>query len=158
MEQVVILVIIGLISLVNWLIQRSAELREKRKLERNLQGLPEGNPFLPDDAPSAEPPRKDPAEEMRKLMEALGVDIEEGSPLREQPLLPPKIPPLPAFESPPPPPPKPKPPAAKRPVPQASPLPAIPASALSATLRSRSSVRQAIILREILGPPKAFRL
>jgi hypothetical protein len=157
MEQVVILVIIGLISLVNWLIQRSAELREQRKLERNLQGIPEGNPFLPNDAPVAEPPRKDPAEEMRKLMEALGVDVEEGSPLREQPVLPPKIPPLPAFE-PPLPLPKPKPPSAKRPVHKAAPLPAHPASALSATLRSRSSVRQAIILREILGPPKAFRL
>ncbi|MEI6279751.1 MAG: hypothetical protein WCQ16_10285 [Verrucomicrobiae bacterium] len=157
MEQLVILVIIGLISLVNWLIQRSSEIREQRKHEREQQGIPEGNPFLPSDEKNAVPPRKDPSEEMRKLMEALGVPVEEP-PLHSQIEAPPQLPPAPAFV---PLPSRQKPPAAKKTVPGARPLmpPQHTASsrAFSDVLRSRGGVRQAIVLREILGPPKAFR-
>ena len=35
---------------------------------------------------------------------------------------------------------------------------AVPGSALDAALRSHDGIRQAIILREILGPPKALTL
>ena len=155
MEQLVILVIIGLISLVNWLMQRSAELREQRKHERSLQGIPEGNPFQPAEEPAPKPPRKDPAEEMRKLMEALGVSLEEAPP-PQQSAPPPELPPIPAFQ----PPPKQKPPTPKRPAQRTSPLQPqhhLSSRIVSETLRSRDSVRQAIVIREILGPPKAFQ-
>ena len=38
MEQLVILLVIGIISLVNWLMQRSAEIREQRKAEAERLG------------------------------------------------------------------------------------------------------------------------
>ena len=154
MEQLVILVIIGLISLVNWLVQRSSEIRKQRKLEREQQGIPEGNPFLPSEEKSAAPARKDPSEEMRRLMEVLGVPVEE--PQRES-AAPPQLPPAPVFVTAPSrrknPPSAPK-PAAAAPSPQ---HPASSSRAFSDALRSRAGVRRAVVLREILGPPIAFR-
>jgi len=157
-EQLVILLVIGIISLVNWLMQRSAEIREQRKAEAERLGIPEGNPFQPaEEKPAAKPtPGKDPAREMRKLMEALGLPLEDEEPPvhRELPSAP-ELPPLPAYQ--------PKPPAEKpagqffTPAFAAHPLPVAP-TALSQALRTRDGVRQAIILREILGPPKAFTL
>jgi len=156
-QQLVILVIIGLISLVNWLMQRSAEIREKRKHEREAQGIPEGNPFQPADEPAPAAPRQNPGEGMRKLMEALGVPIEEppqrlwkesAQPQRysEPPALVEALP-------------KPKPPAppaqAQCPAPALAQHPAS-AGAISHSLRSCASVRQAIVLREVLGPPRAL--
>ncbi|MFZ4598060.1 MAG: hypothetical protein ACOYNN_05395 [Terrimicrobiaceae bacterium] len=171
MEQLVILVVIGLISFVNWLMQRSAELRERQKLERKKEGLPEGNPFQEQEPESPEPqaapsrPVADPGAEMRKLMEALGLPIEDEPttvfvPERPAP------PPLPVaaevrpveravFV------PKPTPvtrslseDAARRRIAEAA--EPVHASPLMVALRSRDGVRQAIVLREILGPPKAF--
>jgi hypothetical protein len=157
MEQVVIIVIIGLISLVNWVVKRSAEIREERKLERQRLGIPEGDPFhsAPHQAESPAPltrPALAPSAEMRRLMEALGLPSEEeeappGPVVREAPL-----PPLPAY----------RPPAASKPraekpaagVASISPT-AAPVSPLASALRSRDGIRQAIVLREILGPPKA---
>ncbi len=158
MEQLVILVLIGLIGLVNWLVQRSAEIRERRKEERKSQGIPEGNPFQPPESPAPSP--KDPAKEMRRLMEALGVPIEESE---EEPtpqfVAPPRV--LPAVT----PPPIFAPPPARKnrprqqssiPKPVQARLPASLSPAVLKAVRSHESIRQAIVLREILGPPKAF--
>ena len=158
MEQLVILLVIGIISLVNWLMQRSAGICEQRKAEAERLGLPEGNPFQSVEAkPAAKPaPEKDPAREMRKLMEALGLPLEdEEPPVRSARPPAPELPPLPADP--------PKAPAPK-PVSQFSAMATsgrdVPAARnpLAQALRSRNGVRQAIVLREILGPPKAFTL
>jgi hypothetical protein len=156
MEQVVIIVIIGLISLVNWLMKRSAEIREQRREERARLGIPEGDPFHPSEPKSDQPapPPPGPNVEMRRLMEALGIPMEEAEVLvptvREEP---PVLPPLPAFQ----PPPAPRKSTAENPNKQAFAIPrAAPETPLSIALRSRDGVRQAIVLREILGPPKAF--
>ncbi|MEX1118697.1 MAG: hypothetical protein WEB60_07870 [Terrimicrobiaceae bacterium] len=78
MEQLVILVIIGLISLVNWLMQRSAQIKEKRRLEKAAQ---QGEPVETfDSEPSFETQEERPDESMRKLMEALGLPVEEPPP------------------------------------------------------------------------------
>lgn len=168
MEQLVILVIIGLISLVNWIIQRSSEVREKRKLEQKRLGIPEGNPYhSPPEAAPPEPevrrPAGDPGAEMRRLMEALGLPLEDEPPAvrrAPEPPPPPPLPPIPAFE-------KVRPPvrqevrAPAKPAQTAAPAAVVtsrPESPWATALRSRGGVRQAIVLREILGPPKAFSL
>jgi len=157
-EQLVILLVIGIISLVNWLMQRSTEIRERRKAEDGRFGIPGENPFQPADEKPATTtePVKDPAREMRKLMEALGLPLEDEEPPVRRELPPaPELPPLPAY--------LPKAPAPKPVVqiPAAAFAPHTPPAArtaLAQALRSRDGVRQAIILREILGPPKAFTL
>jgi hypothetical protein len=147
MDQVVIVVVIGLISLVNWLMKRSAELREQRKLERDE--LPDvESADLP--APSVRQPSAA-SDEMRRIMELMGMPLEEEAPppLPVQPVLPV----LPKYQSP-------KPARPAKPVSSRSegaaetPGP----SALTSALRSRTGIRQAVVLREILGPPKAFTL
>lgn len=174
MDQVVIIVIIGLISLVNWLMKRSAELREQRKQERQGMGIPEGDPFHPEseraeDAAAPPPPAISPSADMRRLMEALGLPTDDEEPPRpvvrevstardEAPQKPvvreaaPVLPPLPAFL---PPPPK-KRWTTKPPI--LAPRAPAPANPFSPVLRTRDGIRQAIVLREILGPPKAFTI
>lgn len=78
MEQLVILVIIGLISLVNWLMQRSAQMKEKRRLEKAAQQGEFPEPLVPE--PSFETQEERPDESMRKLMEALGLPVQEVPP------------------------------------------------------------------------------
>jgi hypothetical protein len=152
MEQLVIIVIIALISLVNWVMKRSAEIREARRQERERLGIPEGDPFHPEREVVAKPVPSTvgPPAEMRKLMEALGLPMEES-----------KLP-EPVFEETPPPLPAPvrptifAPRASLRPQPPLTPPPPPPSSPLVEALHSRDRLRQAIILREILGPPKAL--
>ncbi len=84
MEQLVILLIIGLISLVNWLMQKAAEKREarterrvekrevKREARRNIYTQP-APPTEPRQAPTGRDPLKD-------LMDALGLPAEEAPP------------------------------------------------------------------------------
>jgi hypothetical protein len=98
MEQLVILVIIGLISLVNWLMQRSAKMKEKRRLERAAQQGEPPEPLVPE--PSFETQEERPDEAMRKLMEALGLPVEEVPPPIPQSAPPPLV--QPVFEEPPP--------------------------------------------------------
>lgn len=162
MEQVVIIVIIGLISLVNWVLKRSAEIREERKKERERLGIPEGDPYhqgsekhvKPETAPT---PPAAPSDDMRRLMEALGIPVEEEPPPTPKPVVrhaePAALPPLPAFQ---PPAARPK-PRIEKPAEKIQPRhEAAPASPLSLALRSHDGIRQAIVLREILGPPKAL--
>jgi hypothetical protein len=192
MEQLVLLLVIGLISLVNWLLQRSAELREKQKQERAAQ-RGRGDAGLDEEmaapqaqrmpAPSAEP---DPAESMRKLMEALGLPMEAAPPV-PQPAQPasrqlpePEPPPLPEpkpetlhqqqVEAPPPPPaPTPRPLAPALSIPRLRPdttptrrpaVPDIPAatapSGFRKLLSSPSGLRDAIVLSEVLGRPRGL--
>ena len=158
MEQVVIIVVIGLISLVNWLMKRSAEIREERKLERKRLGIPEGDPFHEGSqtagAPATlPPPAMAPSADMRRLMEALGLPAGEDEPVIIQETAP-ALPPLPPFQ--PPAPPKLRAGKIKDPgfaFPQAEYT-----GPLALALRSHDGLRQAIVLREILGPPKALAI
>ena len=162
MEQLVIIAIVGLISLVNWLIKRSAEVREERRLERLRKGIPEGDPYHADETTGEHPtppspPIGNPSTDMRRLLEALGLPADGEIPLEppsqenffpepSPPPLPPSPPrrkaPLPRFENP-------------KPAEIAPSKPEV-ASPLIRTLHSQGGLRQAILLREILGPPKAF--
>ena len=158
MEQVVIIVIIGLISLVNWVVKRSAEIREQRKLERQRLGIPEGDPFhagphLAESPASRNHPFMEPSTDMRRLMEAIGLPSdEEDLPVVSE--VAPALPPLPAYR-----PPLRRKPHIENPGTRASAIsPDASASPLSLALRSRDGIRQAIVLREILGPPKALAL
>jgi hypothetical protein len=158
-QQVVIIIVIGLISLVNWVVKRSAEIREERKRERQRLGIPEGDPFHntphQEESPAPQPrPSDDSSPNMRRLMEALGLppDDDELPPIPVVREAPPSLPDLPAF----------RPPAAPKPRFQYSDTraaaipPAAPVSPLSAALRSHAGIRQAVVLREILGPPKSL--
>lgn len=159
MDQVVIIVVIGLISLVNWLMKRSAELREQRKLEREESGNPEPDPFHqlsgvePADFPA--PTVRQPSaasDEMRRIMELMGMPLEEEAPPPQPVMQPPPVqPPLPKYQ-----PPKPVRPA--KPVFGSGAAETAAPPALASALRSRAGIRQAVVLREILGPPKAFTL
>ena len=183
MEQLVLLLVIGAISFINWLIQRSAEHKKKRRgmqdaphsgMEREppplpgMEAAPEGR-FEPDAAPP---------EEMRRFFEALGIPIEEAPP---PPPPKPRVV-LPFEESPA--------PTPVQPVPQKSEGPARStvvstemrdlarrfassgvavspsetpvtnradfSTSIKQSLSSPDALRQAIVLREILGPPRAL--
>lgn len=159
-QQIVFIVIIGLISLVNWLMKRSAEIREQRKRERERLGIPEGDPFHPEsqqaENPAPQPsPVKAPSPDMRRLMEALGLPADEEPPTPVVRQVTPRArPPLPACQPTPA-----RKPRVENPNSQAFAIPhAAAATPLSLALRSRDGIRQAIVLREILGPPKAFTI
>lgn len=163
MDQVVIIAIVALISLVNWLMKRSAEVREKRRLERQQQGIPEGDPFHPaesadEEAPALPGPARKPSPDMRRLMEALGLpqDDEELIEQEEAPEVRPRVtsppPPLPVFQ----PMPKPEPRSEKFKNIDVALSQREAVNPLALALHSHGGLRQAIVLREILGPPKAF--
>lgn len=80
MEQFVLLIIIAAISLINWILQKSAEHREKRKAERAR-----GETIHPSEAaPQTRPEGQfDGAEQTRKFLEALGLP-EDALPPRQQ--------------------------------------------------------------------------
>jgi len=160
MEQLVILIVIGLISLINWLMQRSAELRERKRQERKALSVPDGTTFQdqPEDQTEQVSPRdgRSPGDEMRRLMEALGLPVEAEEPQIPQRRLPPPVPEIepasPVFVS----------RAESRPSPRkaVAVAPSVEQRAphpFLATLRSSEGLRQAIVLREVLGAPKALR-
>lgn len=157
MEQVVVLLVIAAISFINWLIKKSAEQREKRRraappvIERQSQ------------APEV------PEEDLRKFMEALGMPADEP-PVRMEQWEPP------AAEVPGPPPlPVPvavyQPPKVARPSAEAlalarrlesqeNPIQATEigrSTGVRQMLQSRTGLREAIILNEILSAPKSLR-
>lgn len=166
MEQLVLLLIIGLISFINWLMQRSAKMREQRKLER--AGGPDtlDGPNFSDveESTEVEPSVENPDESMRKLMEALGIPQDEPAPTSFQP-----PPPLPV-------------PAERPRLPSPSFDPARPKFAETPTqvrkglgrsvaavverretsrfrtlISSQAGLRDAIVLAEILGPPQSLK-
>lgn len=98
MEQVILLLVIGLISLVNWMIQKSAEARKKRQMQERIdRGEESAQPVASqryeshDEEPETE---GDPAENMRRLMEALGLPLEDAppKPVPRQQTTPPPLP------------------------------------------------------------------
>jgi len=174
MEQLVIILLIALISFINWLVKKSAELREARKRE---QGAAKTGESLRSEPPPP-PPEAEPEISMRRLREALGLPDEAQPPAlpkrMEQRVPPPLVPP------PPPSPPRRPPPA--RPVISHVPVaraheeyrfiemphrigkPAAPRIEVAAStsrmrelLGSTGGLRDAVVLSEILGPPKCLR-
>jgi hypothetical protein len=191
MEQLVILLLIAVISIVNWIIQKSKETREKRKLEKRADAT--GEPVAKHE-PAPEGTGTETA--MRRLREALGlpeeaeppvipkraepksVEAERIEPKRVEPrkkVERPVTPPLPSPDRVVPPPlPKPE----RRPavvhVPpvrwdhrrfehlhkMAKPsLPEVPTQPprVRELLQSQGGLRDAVVLSEILGPPKSLR-
>lgn len=193
MEQVILLLVIGLISLVNWMIQKSAEARKKRQMQERID-CGEVEPSQPmaarrydrsDEEPEAE---GNPAENMRRLMEALGLPLEDAppQPIQRQQTTPPPLPTQPREMMQPPPlvrtvremeergemPPPVAATPAQRPKlhdwqrKAAKALEASAAAEASRTvkpsrarqmLRQPESLRDAVILTEILGRPKGFQ-
>ena len=153
MEQLVLLLVIAAISLVNWLIERSGKLREQRRLEkeaaRQSDSAPEPRQTFPE--PSA---REQIEEQMRRVMESFGIPVEEPKP---QPL---QQAPVVTFVAPLTPPPLPSPiPAVEQPRPRRSKDFASVSRERSPWLKrldSPQGLREALVLREILGPPKAL--
>jgi hypothetical protein len=153
MEQLVLLLIIGAISLINWLIEQSGKRREQRRFEQERarrQAEPIPNPYLepaPTPAPVQEFPEPAPPQEMRKFLEAFGI------PLPEEP-----APPIALQEVEPP---------APRQLPEPEPAQPIPRPKHKVTptkthqpvaiIKSPETLRQAIIWREILGPPRSLQ-
>ena len=76
MEQLVILLLIALISIINWIIQKSKERREKRKLEKRADAT--GEPVAKH-GPAPDATGTETA--MRRLREALGLPEEAPPPV-----------------------------------------------------------------------------
>ena len=177
MEQLVLLLIIALISFINWLMQRAAEAREKRRAEKAKQR----GEFREEMAPAADSSELDnPEEAMRKLMEALGLPLEEEPPKVQKAPPPaplPEVAPPPlryepekidepvstpskvsAFPQPAPYPQSPTPRSKPLPVPALSEAPgAAPRARFRELLKSRAGLRDAFILSEILSRPMSLR-
>lgn len=178
MDQLVVLIILGLVGLINWLLQKSAELREKKRLEKQTrpeqllrpESVSEEDTLPAPRAREVENPR--PAEdELRKFLEALGLPPEDSIEPSAPPARPvsksfemevtPAPPPIPVFQmepvrsimsEPPARATRPVRPAAAR-VADARPVP--PSSSIYDLLHSPDSLKKAVILSEILGKPKS---
>jgi hypothetical protein len=202
MEQLVIILLIALISIINWIIQKSKERREKRKLEKRADAT--GEPVAKHE-PAPEATGTETA--MRRLREALGLPDEAPPPViprraepkrmegeriepkrveRKKRIERPVSPPLPSPDR-----------LAPPPLPQAERRPAVvhvppvrwehrrfelphlelrkfdlphrlakptaevevprPPSRVRGLLGSPGGLRDAVVLSEILGPPKGLR-
>ena len=181
MEQLIILVLIAAVSFINWLIKKSGEARAAKKL-KDLQDR--GGESYQVTAPSREqgrPVADEGAEAMRKFMEALGLPADQEQapppiPERRITLDPEVFSPPPIIER------RPEPIFTPPPLPDFVPTISVPewreeGPALSAPihswnepveekpkpsraaelLTSRGGLRDAIILSEILGQPRALR-
>ena len=187
MEQLVILLLIALISIINWIIQKSKESREKRKLEKRADAT--GEPVAKHE-PAPDATGTETA--MRRLREALGLPEDAAPPAipkraeserveskriepkrGERPL--PVPAPSPDRLAPPP-----LPQPERRPIlvhappvprwqghrrfefPHKVAKPLLPEEApqplrIRELLRSQGGLRHAVVLSEILGPPKSLR-
>ena len=150
MEQLVLLLVIAAISLVNWLIERSGKLREQRRLQKEAASRGEA-PLAPAPTVPEASPREEIEEQMRRMMESFGFPVEQPAPAIEKPQ------PIVEFV---PPPPLPKPdPVIERPRIRRDKQVAAVSSERSPWLNrldSPQGLREAVVLREILGPPKAL--
>lgn len=167
MEQLVLLLIIAAISLVNWLIEKSAKLREQKRLEALRREREEQQNTFPRQAaqpPPAPQPLPEPVpappsrtqEELRRMLESLGFPIEEEEQAPPPPL--PRAEPKPGpafFEEPAPAVPEFRPPA---PRPKAQPVHATARrpNPWAEKLRTHEGFREAFALREIIGPPRCL--
>ena len=153
MEQLVLLLIIGAISLINWLIEQSGKRREKRQLEQKRLGSDfEENPndaTRPSPLSTSPTHQPIPGPDLRRMLEAFGIPTPEEKSLKPIPQEPRRATAqvIPQFE-----PratvivPKPKRQAALFVKPQ---IPAI--------NKSPHALRQAIVWSEILGTPRSLR-
>jgi hypothetical protein len=154
MEQLVLLLVIAAISLVNWLIERSAKLREQRRREKEAsnqgQTPPVSSPNFPEPSP-----REEIEDQMRRMLESFGLPVEDPKPIPqktepvfvfEEPIAPPLPPPRPLA-----PPPR---TALRRGLEKSTPTRTH--RPWTSRLGSPQGLREAIVLREILGPPKAL--
>jgi hypothetical protein len=121
-------------------------LNQRRETRKQAGGEP-----VPEDASTAPGGRPvlSPEDLRRRILEQLGIPTDEPPP-PEPVMAPPLPPPLPDIQAPPvivrrtvPPPPK--------------PVVVDPRARLRSALGSRTSVREAIVLREVLGPPVGLR-
>jgi hypothetical protein len=154
MEQLVLLLVIAAISLVNWLIERSAKLREQRRREKEAsnqgQPPPVSSPNFPEPSP-----REEIEDQMRRMLESFGLPVEDPKPFPQKPE------PVFVFEEPIAPPLPPPRPLAPTPRPTLRRSTKISTSththrAWTSRLSSPKGLREAMVLREILGPPKAL--
>lgn len=155
MEQLVLLLIIGAISLINWLIEQSGKRREQRRFEaERARREAETNPYLEPASPPAPEPVPElhepaPAHDMRRLLEAFGIPVPEEPAPRGLPLENPEPQLQPVLSAPPSPEPRTIPAKAK-------PTPS-PAKKSPLEIKSPAALRQAILWREILGPPRSLQ-
>jgi len=157
MEQLVLLLIIAGISLINWLVEKSKKIREEKRLEQaNSQSAAQTTAHQEETVLSPRSaPDEDSSEQMRRLLEAMGIPTE----FPEQPATPEPEPVRATLPAPPPLPQAPTPPPARPSLRKKRAAAASSASqptAWSKRLRSQAALREAIILREILGPPRAL--
>lgn len=147
MEQLVLLLIIGAISLINWLIDQSGKRREKRRLEKELSGQESEESVYRESAPA--PPETNTqmprGQEMRRFLESFGIPLPEEieEPVVNQKIVAPRQSPPPMVQ------------------PSLVASRKAPAPVRMApdrfSLKSPAALRQAIVLREILGPPRSLQ-
>ena len=147
MEQLVLLLIIGAISLINWLIEQSGKRREKRRLEKELSGQESEEPAYRESSPApAETDTENPrGQEMRRFLESFGIPLPEEieEPVVSQEIVAPRQSPPPLLQPP-------------LVVSRKTPAP-VRMAPDRFSLKSPAALRQAIVLREILGPPRSLQ-
>ena len=151
MEQLVLLLIIGAISLINWLIEQSGKRREQRRFEaERARREAEASPYQePAPSPTSIPEvrKSEPQQEMRRFLESFGIPMPEEAAPQEV---------APEFLTPAP---------AQTPAPAPVPRPIVrklkPTSSkpqqVQLEIKSPAALRQAIVWREILGPPRSLQ-
>ena len=149
MEQLVLLLIIGAISLINWLIEQSGKRREQRRFEterarREAEPSPYQEPAL---SPASLPEVHEsaPQQEMRRFLETFGIPMPDEIAPQEVAL---QIP-TPALE-------KAPAPAPRTIARKLKPTPSKPRE-VPLEIKSPAALRQAIVWREILGPPRSLQ-
>ena len=151
MEQLVLLLIIGAISLINWLIEQSGKRREQRRFEaERARREAEASPYQePAPSPTSIPEvhKSEPQQEMRRFLESFGIPMpEEVAPQEVVPeilTLAPAQTPAPA-------------PAPRTIVRKLKPTSFKPQQ-VQLEIKSPAALRQAIVWREILGPPRSLQ-
>jgi hypothetical protein len=149
MEQLVLLLIIGAISLINWLIEQSGKRREQRRSETERAHREEEPSSYqePAQSPASIPEvyQSAPQQEMRRFLEAFGVPMPEEVAPQEvaREILMPAPAQTPAR-------------APRTTSPKLKPTPSKPRQ-VPLEIKSPSVLRQAIVWREILGPPRSLQ-
>jgi hypothetical protein len=149
MEQLVLLLIIGAISLINWLIEQSGKRREQRRFETE-RARREAEPTSyqkPAPLPTSIPEVHEhaPQQEMRRFLEAFGIPMPEK--VAPQEVAPQTLTPALAQTT----------SRAPRTIsPKLKPTPSKPRQ-VPLEIKSPAALRQAIVWREILGPPRSLQ-
>jgi hypothetical protein len=144
MEQLVLLLIIGAISLINWLIEQSGKRREQRRFEtecarREAEPSPYQEPAL---SPASIPELHEfgPQQEMRRFLETFGIPMPEEAAPEILKLAPAQTPAR----------------APRTISPKLKQTPSKPRQ-VPLEIKSPAVLRQAIVWREILGPPRSLQ-